>query len=72
MLFLLRKHVNFHFISGPNYKNLRRIMSLETLLPKNIIDFSVFIYISLSSMASQTCLIEKINVGRQIVGIRLI
>lgn len=52
MLFLLRKHVNFHFISGPNYKNLRRKMSLETLLPKYIIDLSVVHIVIINDVTS--------------------
>lgn len=51
-MFYLRKHVIFHFISGPNYKNLRRNTSLETLLPKYIIDFSVLHIVIINDVTS--------------------
>ena len=49
---LLKKSVNFNFISGPNYENYRRKMSLEALLTEYIFDFSVLHIVNIDDVTS--------------------
>lgn len=66
MSYLLKKHANLFYISGPNYKTYRRKMSQQTLQTEYL-EFSV---LRIIIMASQVCL-RKINIWRLIIGMQL-
>lgn len=53
MSYFNQKHVHFYIISGFNYKNYMRKMSLETLLTEYIFDFSVLCIIIIDKV---TCM----------------